>query len=84
MDFILRLLQAVVVILYISIFARAVMSWFPVSPSNPIYVFVYQVTEPILAPLRRYIPRIGMIDITPMVAIIVLVVIQALISSALN
>jgi YggT family protein len=31
-----------------------------------------QITEPILAPLRRIVPRIGMIDITPLVAIILL------------
>jgi YggT family protein len=31
-----------------------------------------QITEPILSPLRRVVPRIGMIDITPLVAIILL------------
>jgi YggT family protein len=42
--------------------------------------FLYEVTEPILAPLRNVIPRIGMIDITPLVAIILIQVIgQALI-----
>ena len=32
-------------------------------------ILLYDVTEPILAPLRRVVPRIGMIDITPIVAI---------------
>ena len=61
------------------IFLRALLSWFPISPSNPIVVFLNYVTEPILAPLRRVIPRIGMADITPLVAIILLVVIAQVI-----
>jgi YggT family protein len=41
-----------------------------------------QITEPILSPLRRIVPRIGMIDITPLVAIILLQVLaQALAQS---
>jgi YggT family protein len=36
---------------------------------------LYELTEPILAPLRSVIPRIGMIDITPLVAIILIQII---------
>ncbi len=45
------------------------MSWFNLPPSNRFVILLYDVTEPILAPLRRVVPRIGMIDITPIVAI---------------
>ena len=62
----------------ILIIIRAILSWFPISPTNPIVSVLNQVTEPILAPLRRIIPRLGMIDITPMVAIIILQVIAQL------
>jgi len=61
------------------IFIRAILSWFPISRHHPIVVFLDYITEPILAPLRRVIPRIGMIDITPMVAIIILLVIARII-----
>jgi len=61
------------------IFIRAILSWF-VRPYDPIMVFFYRLTEPILAPLRRIIPRIGMIDITPMVAIFILLLIPQLIA----
>lgn len=37
-------------------------------PDNPIYGVVHEVTEPILAPIRQFMPRTGMIDLTPMVA----------------
>ena len=58
--------------LSIAIFLRAILSWFALDPRNPLVQVLDQVTEPILAPLRRVIPRVGMIDITPLVAIILL------------
>lgn len=48
---------------------------FPISPSNPLIVAVHEITEPILAPLRQLLPRFGMIDLSPLVALIVLNVI---------
>jgi len=59
-------------ILSIAIFARAILSWFVRDPRNPLVELLDQITEPILAPLRRVVPRIGMVDITPLVAIILL------------
>ena len=55
-----------------AIFIRAILSWFPIDPSGPIVQGIASVTDPVIAPLRRVIPRIGMIDITPMVAMILL------------
>ena len=55
-----------------AIFIRVILTWFPVDPSNPMVTMLFQITEPILAPLRRVIPMMGMIDITPMVAIFLL------------
>jgi len=63
------------------IFLRAILSWFAISPYNPIVIFLDRITEPILAPLRRVIPRIGMIDITPMVAILLLIIIASLVGA---
>jgi YggT family protein len=57
---------------------RAVMSYFPYSPDsqlNPVRRFVTTVTEPVLAPFRRIIPPIGMLDISFLVAFIVIEVI---------
>jgi YggT family protein len=54
------------------IFFRAILSWFPIDPHNSLVTLLYEVTEPILAPLRNVIPRIGMIDISPLVAIILI------------
>ncbi len=59
-------------VLSLLIFLRAILSWFPIDRGSPLVVALDQVTEPILEPLRRIIPRIGMIDITPLVAILLL------------
>lgn len=54
---------------------------FPINPSNPLVVALHEITEPILAPLRQVLPRFGMIDLSPMVAIILLSVIGRLIGT---
>ena len=69
---------------YFAIFARIILSWFPTSGKNPIAVFVFAVTEPILAPIRRMVPRFGTIDISPMIALIAILIIQGLLIKALG
>ena len=78
-----QFVYAIFQVLTFAVLARVLMSWFPASPDNPLVRVLWQVTEPILAPLRRIIPRIGMIDITPMVAIILLQVIGGVIARSL-
>lgn len=67
--------QFFVIFLYVLIFAivgRALLSWFPMDRNNPISRVLYAVTEPLLEPVRRMMPRTGMIDLSAMVVIIVL------------
>ena len=71
------LINAIFTFLYLVILARVILSWFPnVSYNNPLVQFVYAVTEPIMSPIRRVMPNTGMFDFTPMVAIIVIVIVQ--------
>ena len=71
--------------LTLAIIARALLSWFPIDPYNPIAQILFQITEPILAPLRRFIPPIGgMMDITPIVALVLIQIVQAIVDSALH
>ncbi len=80
--------EVVVVTIYVltlAIIARALLSWFPnVNPANPIVEFLITITEPILAPIRSVMPRMGFIDLTPMIAIILLNVIGRIIVSNLS
>ena len=59
-------------LLIFAILARAVLSWLPVSRTNPFARIVHQITDPLIEPVRRYMPRTGMIDFSPMIVIIVL------------
>ncbi len=70
-------------ILSFAIIARALLSWFSPGMSNPIARLLVEVTEPILGPLRRVIPLIGMIDITPIVALFLLQILQQWLVQAL-
>lgn len=54
------------------IVARALSSWFPDARRHPIVQLLYQITDPVMIPASRIIPRIGMIDISPMIVILVL------------
>jgi len=68
-------------VLTAAIFIRVLLSWFPIDPRNPLVMFLYDITEPILEPLRRVIPRMGMFDLSPLVA---LILIQVLGNLAVN
>ncbi len=68
----LSILAAAIQLLSLAIFFRAILSWFVRDPYNPIVRALDAITEPILQPLRQIVPRMGMMDLTPLVAIIVL------------
>lgn len=72
MEFLLTLIYYLCQLLSIAIFARAIMSWFPMGSNNPVSSFLFNITEPVLMPLRRIIPRLGLIDVSPMIAIVLL------------
>lgn len=69
-------------VLTFAIVIRAIMSWFQPRADNPLVVVLDRITEPILAPIRRLLPRTGMIDITPLIAIILLQLVVAVLSYA--
>jgi len=66
-------------ILWWLVIARIVLSWVPNPPDNQFMRLLYQVTDPILTPFQRLIPPIGMIDISPMVALFALQLIRNLV-----
>ena len=53
--------------------ARALLSWFPIRPGSGMYPIaqgIHRVTEPVLAPIRNVLPRMGGIDLSVFIAII--------------
>lgn len=83
-EFLLYFISTLFFILQFAIIIRALMSWFNPSPDNPIVRLVIEITEPVLAPLRRIVPRIGMIDITPIVAILLMNVIEMMLRQTIS
>ena len=65
-------INSILFMFVLAIFIRSILTWFPIARDNPIQLFVYQVTEPVLSPLRRYLPRFGYFDLSPMIAIILI------------
>ncbi len=58
----------------ILIIIRALMSWFMQDQRNKFYQFMVRITEPVLGPIRRIMPQLG-VDLSPVVAVILIAVI---------
>ncbi len=74
------LLCSLISVYYIVLLARVFLSWFPLQPGTAmasIASIIYQLTEPVMGPVRRLIPTIGMIDISPIVVFIGLQILQS-------
>jgi len=74
------LLCSLISVYYIVLIARILLSWFPLQPGTPlasIASIIYQLTEPVMGPVRRIIPTIGMIDISPIVVFFGLRILQS-------
>ena len=86
MTAIISIVNVICIFLYVSLVARSVTSWLKIDPSNPLHILVklaYQITEPFLAPIRRILPK-GTVDFSPMVAIIIVAIIQEVVRAALG
>jgi YggT family protein len=85
MNILISVIDLVFTLLSFAIIARAILSWFPQDPYNPspVIVLLNRITDPILEPLRRVIPPIGAMDISPIVALVILQVLQAILDNFL-
>ncbi|MGN0962370.1 MAG: YggT family protein [Clostridia bacterium] len=60
------------------LFARVICSWIRVNPYGKVFQFIFSLTEPLLAPIRRLMPRTMMLDFSPMILMFVLILLQRL------
>src|SRR6266576_683498 len=65
------------------IFIRIIFSFVGVGYGNPLMRFLYRTTEPLLGPLRRMVPPVGMFEISPIVAFIIVWLCQAAVAGTL-
>jgi len=80
-----HILEIVLTIFYWLILLRALISWVDANPLNPIVQFLYNATEPILAPLRRALPfsyRFG-IDFSPLIVFLIIIFLKSFLVSTL-
>jgi YggT family protein len=65
--------------LVLAIFVRVIMSWVPVRLPLGLNDLVWNVTEPVLAPIRRYMPMAGGMDFSPLIALLLIQIITSII-----
>lgn len=68
-------IQMLATVLWLLLITRVVLSWTNPGGGGGLVAFVYQATEPILAPIRRVLPQTSGIDWSPLVAMLILGVI---------
>jgi YggT family protein len=78
-----QILDTFLLILWFAIIGRAISSWFDPRVSNPVSRFLYDFTEPIIGPIRSFMPRMGVIDLSPLVAIMLIYVLRTVLRTAM-
>ncbi|MFN8527254.1 MAG: YggT family protein [Anaerolineae bacterium] len=78
--FLFTIIRYILLIFNFLLFARALLSWFPdIDRSNQLVRMLYEVTEPILAPVRRLLPPTMGMDLSPLIVFaIIYVLLQVL------
>ena len=83
-SFVVQFITILTNILYIAMIGRVIMSWLNLTPSSPLYsikAIIFQITEPVLGPIRRVMPRFGMFDFSPMIAIFLIALVRKILVS---
>ena len=82
-DTVLFILLQLLQLLTFALIGRALLSWFDPGGQWTITRMLAEVTDPVIAPLRRVIPPVGMLDLSFIVAIILIQVLERLLRQAL-
>jgi YggT family protein len=77
-------LSLVLTLYFWILIARALLSWVNPDPRNPIVRFLHNATEPVLYPVRRVLPYMGGVDLSPLVVIAAIYFLQIFLVGSLN
>ncbi|HHS97232.1 MAG TPA: YggT family protein [Chloroflexi bacterium] len=77
--FVYRLVRVLFDLYTLALIARIVLPMLGMSYAHPVMRFLWNITEPLLAPIRRHIPLVGPFDFSPMVLILILWVVEQVI-----
>ena len=75
-------IQLILTILSFGIIARAIMSWFDPTGRTAIQRVLIDLTEPLIAPIRRVVPSMGMIDLSPFIALLLIQVVSRMLAAS--
>ena len=67
-----KLLIALLLTYFVLIIARVIISWFANQSRHPLIPLIYQLTEPVLRPINKLLPKMGGVDLSPLIALIAL------------
>ena len=71
-EVIVNFLQLLISVVMLLVIARVLVSWLAPSGGGGLVAFIYQATEPILAPIRRLVPPTGGLDWAPLIVLLLL------------
>jgi YggT family protein len=78
-DFFLYLINMIIRILTLLVIAKVIISYF-MSPYHPVRETIDRIVEPMLAPIRKFVPPVGMLDFTPFIFIVILYILGAILT----
>jgi YggT family protein len=79
-----RVVHFIVNLYILIIIIRVILSWFPLQSQSNLTRIIYQLTEPILMRIRRFLPDLAGLDLSPMLLIIGLYLLENIIINILN
>ena len=77
-----NIINVILTMFYWLILIRALISWVSPDQFNPIVQFLYRTTDPILDPIRRFLPMMG-VDISPIIAFVMIMFLRSFLVSTL-
>jgi YggT family protein len=83
MPFVVLIAEKGIGLLMLIILVTSLLSWVQPDPRNPIVRVLHAISDPILHPIRVLLPSLGGMDFSPLVAILILSMLQKLLASAL-
>lgn len=83
-DQVLTVVSFVLRILSFAIIGRALLSWFDPSFKSAVGRIIYDVTEPVIGPIRRFVPSLGMFDLSPIIALVLIQLLSRVLVGALG
>ena len=83
MDFVNQTINILADLLVTLLVLRAILSWVVQDQRHPLNVWLMEATEPILKPIRRLLPQMSMVDWSPLIALLLIRLIQDILNSLL-